>query len=134
MKNLREELANVQHSIWAHWMKYLFTTCQKNDDGSVLIPAEKVIRWTRQVNTEYKDLSEQEKKSDRDQADKILNLHQVNLEKILDELAIAAYEYYWRDDEDLFSQASDSVQEEWRQLSFAVIKKYEELKLQNPET
>ncbi len=30
---LREQLADVQHGIWSHWMRYLFSVCQRNEDG-----------------------------------------------------------------------------------------------------
>lgn len=68
-----EKLADVQHAIWSHWMKYLFSVCVENEDGSVTIPCDKVSRWKRQMETEYKDLSELEKASDRNQAVKIIN-------------------------------------------------------------
>ena len=69
---IREQLADVQHDIWAHWMRYLFYKCVKNDDGSATIPAPLVERWQRQMNTPYAELSEREKDSDREQADKVL--------------------------------------------------------------
>jgi hypothetical protein len=56
-------------------MRYLFSCCQQNTDGSLTIPSEKVARWLRQVNTDYEKLTEQEKESDRHQADKVLNVH-----------------------------------------------------------
>ena len=34
-----EQLASEQHDIWSHWMNYLFSICETNDDGSVTIPA-----------------------------------------------------------------------------------------------
>lgn len=67
-----EVLAAQQHEIWAHWMRYQFSVCTPNEDGSLTIPADKVYRWTRQMNTDYADLSEQEKASDIEQAQKIL--------------------------------------------------------------
>lgn len=70
---MREAAADVQHQIWAHWMKYVFSICPQQEDGSVIIPADKVERWKRQVNTPYQDLSEKEKESDRHQADKVLS-------------------------------------------------------------
>ena len=70
---IRELIASKQHEIWAHWMSYLFSVCIENTDGSVTIPASKVTRWKRQVATSYDDLSESEKNSDRNQADKIIN-------------------------------------------------------------
>jgi hypothetical protein len=73
--NLREALAGAQHAIWAqHWMKYLFSCCERSPGGNLSIPFEKVNRWTRQINTDYVDLTEQEKESDRHQADKILRV------------------------------------------------------------
>lgn len=71
---LREDLANTQHEIWAHWMKYLFQCCQLNEDGSMTIPADKVSRWKRQIETAYSQLSDSEKESDRHQADKVLDI------------------------------------------------------------
>ena len=69
---MREELAATQHDIWAHWMKYQFSVCIENEDGSLTIPAEKVERWKRQMNTPYFELTEKEKESDRHQADKVI--------------------------------------------------------------
>ena len=74
VSSLREQLAGLQHEIWAHWMRYLFSVCQENPDGSFIIPAKKAQRWLRQIETSYVDLSESEKKSDREQADKILGI------------------------------------------------------------
>ena len=71
-KNMREELAAIQHDIWAHWMHYLFSVSRQNPDGSYTIPADKVERWLRQMETGYADLEEAERDSDREQADKIL--------------------------------------------------------------
>ncbi len=63
--NREEILAEIQHEIWSHWMKYMFSICVENSDGgSVIIPKEKVLRWKRQLNTQYKDLSPDEKLSD----------------------------------------------------------------------
>jgi len=70
--DLRECIADVQHAIWAHWMKYMFSCGAFNPDGSWVMPADKAKRWTRQMNTPYSELTEKERMSDRDQADKIL--------------------------------------------------------------
>lgn len=69
---LREQLADVQHGIWSHWMRYLFSMCQRNEDGSFTIPVDKVKRWERQTGALYGELTEQERESDRHQADKVL--------------------------------------------------------------
>lgn len=47
-------------------MRYQFAICKKNENGEIIIPADKVERWTRQMNTHYGELSEAEKQSDRD--------------------------------------------------------------------
>lgn len=69
---LRDKLADVQHNIWSHWMEYLFSVCVENADGSCTIPADKVERWNRQLKTNYRKLTEDEKQSDLHQADKVL--------------------------------------------------------------
>ena len=69
---LRESLADIQHQIWIKWMKYLKSCCTVNEDGSWKIPADKAERWQRQIDTDYVDLSEDEKQSDRNQADLVL--------------------------------------------------------------
>ena len=73
MGHIKETLADVQHEIWSHWMKYMFTQGTMQLDGSFRLPKEKVERWTRQMNTPYSELTEKEKKSDRHQADKVLS-------------------------------------------------------------
>ena len=67
-----EELAKVQHEIWSHWMTYLFKVSILNKDGSVTIPADKVEQWKKLTKTDYSDLTDEEKKSDLDQARKVV--------------------------------------------------------------
>lgn len=55
-----EILAEAQHEIWAHWMRYMFSQM----DGNT-ISQEDMERWKRQANTKYADLSDDEKASDR---------------------------------------------------------------------
>jgi len=76
---LREKLAAVQHAIWMHWMKYMFTCGTFNPDGSWTMPAEKVDRWRRQMVTDFADLTLQEQKSDYEQADKVCMVLEQNL-------------------------------------------------------
>jgi hypothetical protein len=66
----REALAAIEHERWAHWQRYMHSKCTRMDDGSLLIPAESVTRWERQVATPYAELSEREKESDREQVDR----------------------------------------------------------------
>jgi hypothetical protein len=70
----REALAAYAHEAWSGWMRYLFEKSTRNADGTVTIPAWAVERWERQVATPYSALSEQEKASDRDEADKMLEI------------------------------------------------------------
>lgn len=71
---LREKLSCIQHEIWSNWMIYLFEVSIQNKDGSYTIPFEKVKHWKRQLSTPYDKLSDREKESDREQADKILSV------------------------------------------------------------
>jgi hypothetical protein len=55
-------------------MEYMFTKAPLNADGTWTMPAWAVERWQRQMKTAYADLPESEKKSDRDEADKMLKV------------------------------------------------------------
>ena len=72
---MKELLAEHAHKMWSGWMKYMFSKSHRID-GVVVIPAWAVDRWTRQMNTPYKDLPKSEKESDRAEADKIMELIQ----------------------------------------------------------
>jgi len=74
MNELIEALASYAHEAWSGWMRYLFEKSTENDDGTVTIPRWAVERWRRQMNTAYADLPESEKKSDRDEAQKIIKV------------------------------------------------------------
>ena len=70
----RERIAEYAHLAWCNWMKYLFTKCDEMSDGEMVIPRWAVDRWTRQMNTPYVALPEDEKDSDRKEADRILDI------------------------------------------------------------
>jgi len=70
----REKLAAYAHDAWSGWMKYLFEKSILNNDGSVTIPEWAVERWTRQMDTDYSELPESEKVSDRKEADEMLSI------------------------------------------------------------
>ncbi len=65
-------LAKIAHDVWSHWMKYMFSQCVIDNEGNAIIPVDKVQRWVRQMNTEYKNLSESEKESDVDIAEEFM--------------------------------------------------------------
>ena len=67
----RQLRAEAAHKIWAHWMQYFFSVCYFID-GRFVVPEEHANRWMRQSLTAFNRLSDAEKKSDYDIADKFL--------------------------------------------------------------
>ena len=67
-----EQMAEIAHKQWTGWMEYLFEKSTDNIDGTVTIPKWAVDRWKAQCKTDYKDLSEEEKESDRIEARKFM--------------------------------------------------------------
>ncbi len=70
---LRETLAAYAHDAWARWMEHLFTKGAYIGYGFIIRDGS-AIRWKRQMRTLYADLPEDEKESDRREADKIIAL------------------------------------------------------------
>ena len=79
---LFEELASIEHTRWADWQEYVFEKCERHyniykdkktgelvqeETNKLVIPEWAVKNWERQIKTPYKDLSEEEKNSDREQ-------------------------------------------------------------------
>lgn len=81
---LREQLAELCHKQWSGWMEYLFSKCMREvgqfdrDTGALIIPRQAVERWQRQMDTPYSGLSEDEKESDRKEADRFIALLYIN--------------------------------------------------------
>ena len=75
---MREKLAEFAHKQWSGWMEYLFSKCSVNNDGTATIPKWAVDRLTRQINTNYENLDEQEKESDRNEADGMIDVIMAN--------------------------------------------------------
>lgn len=73
-EELMERLAAIEHERWADWQRYLQSKCITNSDGTLTIPEWAVTHWTRQINTPYDQLTEQEKESDREQVRRYWNL------------------------------------------------------------
>jgi hypothetical protein len=74
LNDLVEELAAFEHERWAHWQRYMHSKGIPQPDGSLLLPAELVARWQRQVATKYADLDDKQKESDREQVRRYLPL------------------------------------------------------------
>ncbi len=69
-----EELAAYAHEAWSGWMKYMFKKSRRLPGGGILIPPVSVKRWERQMYTDYNDLPEEEKESDRTEALKMMEI------------------------------------------------------------
>ena len=65
---LREALAAYAHHTWSNWMRYMIPKLEGPDAQQLL------ERWKRQMNTDYHDLPEGEKASDRVEAEQILDI------------------------------------------------------------
>jgi hypothetical protein len=86
--DIREELAALEHDQWAHWTRYMLTVLRPvlglgfyeargsgiENKPDIVKARESLERWKRQINTPYADLSEKEKGSDREWADKALEI------------------------------------------------------------
>ena len=70
--HLLEQLAAIEHERWSHWQRYMHSKCERQSDGSLLVPAELAEQWEKQASTSYADLTEKEKQSDRDQVQRYL--------------------------------------------------------------
>jgi hypothetical protein len=74
----RKKLAAYAHEAWSGWMKYLFSKAEIIHESSggdtAHLNEDLVERWQRQMNTKYEDLPESEKKSDLEEADKMLSI------------------------------------------------------------
>ncbi len=70
-KDLRDKIGALTHEQWSGWMKYLFSKCHKIGD-KIIIPDWAIKRWNRQIDTPYFELTEEEKESDRIEADKFI--------------------------------------------------------------
>lgn len=67
-----EVLARIEHERWAHWQRYMHSKSEMQPDGSMVVPAELVAHWSRQIDTVYDDLTPEEQESDREQVRRYL--------------------------------------------------------------
>ena len=80
--DFRELVAALAHEQWSGWMLFLFAKSEYRPDGSIIIPPDLVERWERQMNTDYSNLPEDEKESDRIEADRFIRLFSGDVVKI----------------------------------------------------
>ncbi len=96
LDEIDDALAKCAHDIWSHWMRYMFTLgCLMMDDTVTwTLKKESVERWRRQMNTEYADLSEKEKVSDREIAEKLIKpiLREIIKEQVHENMLLSAGE------------------------------------------
>lgn len=72
LEGMKDTLATLEHERWSHWQQYMHSKASKQPDGSMIVPAELVERWERQMSTDFDELSESEKDSDRKQVDRYI--------------------------------------------------------------
>lgn len=108
-------------------MRWMFGVGKFNEDGSWTMPAVLVVRWQSQMETIYDQLTEREKDSDREQADKILAVFEALGENTMTDenvlkLAKIAFDAYgekaeWKtwDKRDMpqWNEVGEAIQERW---------------------
>lgn len=80
-----ERMADEVHQVWCVWMEYMFGhgSLMSNNGPWVMNEVSK-LRWARQMITPYAQLSEEEKQSDREIAQRYLDI--TLLKEVEDEL------------------------------------------------
>lgn len=79
LEELKEKLAAIEHERWADWQKWCHQVIREN--GPNLQTENVLMRWDRQIETPYAELSEKEKQSDREQVDRYLPLINLYIEE-----------------------------------------------------
>jgi hypothetical protein len=74
LETLIEELAAIEHRRWSHWQAFMHAQGNRQPDGSLVLTPDLVKKWDRQIATDYADLNEVEKESDREQVRQYLPL------------------------------------------------------------
>lgn len=75
LDELLETLASAEHERWSHWQRHMHSKCvPQEDEGALLIPADLVKQWERQLAAPYSEHSDAEKESDREQVRKYFPL------------------------------------------------------------
>lgn len=111
-EELKERLAAIEHERWASWQEWVHTVSDLQPDGTLVIPASLVQRWTRQIATPYDQLSEEEKISDRNQVDRYWHLIKAKQEEAVREALTTAKEIVMRK-RDVYLTHRDVADESW---------------------
>ena len=69
---LIHRLAAIEHERWSHWQRYMHGKATRQEDGALLLPADLVARWEKQIATAYADLPADEQESDKEQVERYL--------------------------------------------------------------
>jgi hypothetical protein len=76
---LRESLAAYAHEAWSLYMDYFLDKC-KPIDGGRLIPAGYILSLRCQIATDYANLTEDDRDSDRAEADKMIAIAEAHID------------------------------------------------------
>lgn len=80
--NLEDMFASRIHDVWSHWQKYLHSKLKYTEQDGVafyILDADLYERWSRQIDSTYKELSDEERKSD-------MNIYNQFYKQIIDNL------------------------------------------------
>ena len=74
-KEFIEKGADLEHKRWAKWQKYMHSKILPSAHDKIMeIGTELINHWNRQINTQYSELTEKEKDSDREEVRQYLPL------------------------------------------------------------
>lgn len=115
-KELIEELADLEHQQWSHWEKYReekIDSLLKINNLKELLHQKK--EWIRLRETDYKDLTEKEKESDREWARKVLPIIKKREIKIVEDIKELLRKELWDNTPDEISVAV-SIEDLWEKI------------------
>lgn len=69
-----EELAKYVYDARSRWVKNLLSKCVAKGGGPIEIPGSLSVHLIKQMNNEYDDLSDNEKKESRDESQRIMKI------------------------------------------------------------
>jgi hypothetical protein len=69
-----EDLAKYAHDARSRWVKNLLSKCVARGGGPIEIPGSLSVHLVKQMNLEYTDLSDDEKKESRDESQRIMKI------------------------------------------------------------